>query len=69
MNMLEAAPSSTDQPSAVALPNDTPAHREQLAVLVSTGKSKEVIGAQLTHDHVKCLTDKEVDKYFKRYES
>ena len=37
MYMLEAAPSRTDPPSAIALSNDTSAHREQLAVLASTG--------------------------------
>ena len=47
---LEACPDSST-PSAVPLvsSNDTPAHREKLAVLVSTGKSKEAIGVQLTH--------------------
>ncbi|KAL9987391.1 hypothetical protein ACROYT_G001685 [Oculina patagonica] len=46
-----------------------PALREKLAILVSTGKSKEAIGVQLTHEQVKRLTDKEVEKYFKRYEA
>ena len=46
-----------------------PALREQLAVLVSTGKSKEAIGVQLTHEQLKRLTDKEVEKYYKRYET
>ena len=45
MQMLEASPDSST-PSAVPLvsSNDTPAQRERLAVLVSTGKSKEAIG-------------------------
>ena len=43
--------------------------REQLAVLVSTGKSKEAIGVQLTHEQLKRLTDKEVERYYKRYET
>ena len=46
-----------------------PAQREKLAVLVSTGKSKEAIGVQLTHDQVKRLSDKDVQKHSKRYES
>ena len=46
-----------------------PAQREKLAVLVSTGKSKEAIGVQLKHDQVKRLSDKDVQKYFKRYEA
>ena len=38
-------------------------------MLVSTGKSKEAIGVQLTHEQLKRLTDKEVEKYYKRYET
>ena len=49
--------------------NGTPAQREKLAVLVSTGKFKEAIGFQLTHDQVKHLTEKDVEKYYKRYEA
>ena len=41
----------------------------KLAVLVSTGKSKEAFGTQLTHEQVKRLTDKEVKKFYKRYEA
>ena len=48
---------------------DIPALREQLAVLVSTGKAKEAIGVQLTHEQVKRLSDKDVEKYTKRYET
>jgi len=46
-----------------------PALREQLAVLVSTGRCKEAIGASLTQDQVKRLGEKEVIKYYKRYET
>ena len=48
---------------------DIPAHHEQLAILVSTGKCKEAIGVILTHDEVKRLNDKDVIKYCKRYET
>ena len=70
IQVLEASPDSST-PSAVALvsSNDTPAHRERLAVLISTGKSQEAIGVHLTHDHVKRLSDKDVEKYYKRYEA
>ena len=72
MQMLEATP-DTAPASGVAsvLPvvNDIPAKREKLAILVSTGKAKEVIGVQLTHEQVKRLTDKEVEKYSKRQEA
>ena len=56
MQLLEASPDSST-PSAVPLvsSNDTPSQREKLAVLVSTGKSKEAIGVLLTHDQVKRL--------------
>jgi len=57
MSLLEAEPASS--PAAAPGP-DIPAHREQLAILVSTGKSKEVIGVNLTHDQLKRLDDKEV---------
>ena len=72
MNLLEAEPSSG--PVGVvpdfAVPGpDIPALREQLAVLVSTGKAKETIGVQLTHEHMKRLSDKDVEKYYKRYEA
>ena len=70
MQMLEAQPLETTS-SATALPLDDqiPSQREKLAVPVSTGKSKEAIGEQLTHDQVKRLSDKDVQKYFKRYEA
>ena len=76
MNLLEAEPSSG--PAGSIVPDltivtdpgpDIPALREQLAVLVSTGKAKEAIGVQLTHEQVKRLSDKDVEKYTKRYET
>ena len=45
---------------------DIPALREQLAALVSTGKAKDAIGLQLTHEQVKGLSDKDVEKYARR---
>ena len=66
MNLLEAEPTSS--PAAVPGP-DIPAHREQLAILVSTGKCKEAIGVNLTHDQVKRLDDKDVIRHYKRYET
>ena len=75
MQELEAEPEdTTSQTSAntlVSVTNDDniPAQREKLAILVSTGKSKEAIGVQLTHDQVKRLTDKDVQKYSKRCEA
>jgi len=68
---LEAERSSG--PADVIVPTapgpDIPALREQLAVLVSTGKAKEAIGVQLIHEQVKRLSDKDVEKYTKRYET
>ena len=65
MNLLAAEPD-------VALPApgpDIPALREQLAILVSTGKCKEAIGVALTHEQVKRLEDKDVMRHCKRYET
>ena len=72
-DLLEAEPSSGPAGSSI-LPDltsgpDIPALREQLAVLVSTGKAKEAIGVQLIHEQLKRLTDKEVEKHYKRYET
>ena len=64
--LLEAEPvESTSATLLVSLTNNDniPAQREKLAILVSTGKSKEAIGVQLTHDQVKRLSDKDVQKY------
>ena len=72
MQLLEVEPvDTTTSTSLVSVTNDDdiPAQREKLAVLVSTGKSKEAIGGQLTHDQVKRLSDKDVQKYSKRYEA
>ena len=66
MNLLEAEPSSL--PAAAAAP-DISALREQLVILVSTGKCKEAIGVNLTHDQVKRLEDKDVMRHYKRYET
>ena len=65
MNMLELEP-------AVSLPApgpDIPTLREQLAILVFTGKCKEAIGVNLTHEQVRRLEDKDVIRHQKRYET
>ena len=65
MDLLEAEP-------AAALPApgpEIPALREQLAILVSTGKCKEAIGVNLTHEQVRRLEEKDAMKYSKRYEA
>ena len=72
MQILEAQPvDTTSATSLVSLTNNDniPAQREKLTILVSTGKSKEAIGVQLTHEQVKRLSDKDVQKYSKRYEA
>lgn len=61
LNLLEAEPASA--PAAVTAGGvvqtstipDIPALREQLAIIVFTGKSKQVIGVQLTHGQVKVI--------------
>ena len=65
MNLLEVEP-------AAALPApgpDIPALRENLAILVSSGRCKESIGVYLTHEQVRRLEDKDVMKYCKRLEA
>ena len=60
MNMLEAEPASLP---AVAPGPDIPALHEQLVILVSTGKCKEAVGVNLTHDQVRRLEDKDVMRH------
>ena len=65
MNLLEVEP-------AAALPApgpDIPALREKLAILVSTGKCKEAIGVNLTHEQVRRLEDKDVMRHYKGYKT
>ena len=72
MNLLEAEPWSGPVgvvPDFAAPGSYIPALREQLAVLVSTGKAKEAIGVQLSYEQVKHLSEKDVEKYYKRYEA
>ena len=71
MNLLEAEPNAGDGGviESVTRGPGIPAMREQLTVLVSTGKVKEAIGVALTPEDVKCLTDKDIEKYSKRYET
>ena len=54
-NLLEAEPAANESNPVESLANvpDIPALRKQLAVLVSTGKAKEAIGVQLTHEQQK----------------
>ena len=68
MQLLEATP-DTAAPTGIVVANDIPAKREKLAILVSTGKAKEANGVQLTHEQVKRLSDKDVEKYNKRQEA
>ena len=72
LRQVQKVPPSPPPPSElpISLPvNNTSAQLEKLVVLVSTGKCKEAIGVQLTHDQVKRLTEKDVEKYYKRYEA
>jgi len=48
---------------------DIPALHEELTILVSTSKAKEAIGVQLTQEQVTLLEAKDVEKYYKRYET
>jgi len=66
MALLEAEAANT--PAAAPSP-DIPALREQLDILVCTGKCKEAIGVNLMHDHLKRLDDKDVMRHYKKYET
>ena len=68
MNLLEAEPAPSALPAALSATN-IPELREHLAILVSTGKCKESIGVNLTHEQVRRLDEKEVLKHYKRYET
>jgi len=62
--LLEAEP--TNVPASVS---NIPHLREQLAIIVSTGKCKEAIGANLSQEQVKRLDEKDIMKYHTRYET
>ena len=68
MKLLETEPTPAALPPALSSV-DIPALREQLAILVSTGKCKETIGVALTHEQVKRLDEKDVIRHSKRYET
>jgi len=65
--MLKTEPSNS--PTPTLFQPDIPALQEELAILVSTGKSKEAIAVQLTQEQVKRLEPKDVENYYKRYET
>ena len=64
MKLLEAEPAPAALPAA-----NIPDLREQLAILVATGKCKEAIGVNLTHEQVRRLDEKDVMKHYRRYET
>ena len=55
MNLQEAEPTAAERNPVESLTNrpDIPALREQLAVVVATGKAKQAIEVQLTHEQTK----------------
>ena len=52
-----------------AEPSSDSDHPEQLVVFVVRGKAKEIAGQHFTQDQVKWLSEKDVEKFFKRYEA
>jgi len=66
MSVLESEPINTP---FIAPTTNIPALREQLAVLVSTGRCKEAIGKSLSQEDVRRLDEKEVLNLYKRYET
>ena len=69
MNLLQAEPAPSAALPAALPATNIPELREQLAILVATGKCKEAIGVNLTHEQVRRLDEKEVMKHYKRYET
>ena len=47
----------------------TPATKQKNPKRVATGKCKEAIGVNLTHEQVRRLEDKDVMRHYKRYET
>jgi len=66
MALLEVEPTNVPEPAPTS---NIPAFREELAILVSTGKCKEAIGVNLSQAQVHQLDPKDVMKYYKRYET
>ena len=71
MYLLEAEPSRAPASliTAVTPGPDIPPLSGQLSILVFTGDAKEATGTQLTQEQVKSLSDKDIEKYTKRYET
>jgi len=66
INLLDSEPINAP---VIAPTANIPALREELAVLVSTGRCKEAIGVKLSQEQVRRLDEKEVIKLHKRYET
>ena len=71
MYLLEAEPSRAPASliTTVMPGPDIPPLRGQLSILVFTGDAKEATGTQLTQEQVKSLSDKDIEKYTKSYET
>ena len=50
-------------------PQNESDHREQLAILVVSGNCKEMLGVKLTQEQIRRLSEKDVEKFFKHYET
>jgi len=66
INLLDNEPINVP---VIAPTANIPALREELAVLVSTGRCKEAIGVRMSQEQVSRLDEKEVIKFHKRYET
>ena len=66
INLLDSEPINAP---FIAPTANIPALREELAVLVSTGRCKEAIGKSLTQEEVRRLDEKQVISFYKRYET
>ena len=62
-------PSSTAGPSTAGEPSVIIQHRERLLCLVAAGQSKAFLGKHFTLEYIERASDKEIEKYYKIYES
>ena len=66
LNILVVEPASDSEPLTRLRSGY---HRKKLAVLVVSGKEREMISVSFTQDQIKKLPEQDVEKYIKRYET
>ena len=54
---------------SVQAPDDLESKRESLSILASLGTTKEFLGVEMSLDDIKKLSTKDVEKYYRRYQT